>query len=197
MTISTETFIDVQIGSAPNDGSGDDLRTAFTKVNQNFSNISSIGFDAANINVSGDIESTGNITTSRYFVGNGSALTGIIAVSSYNNTNVAAYLPTYYGNVGNVALEANLSAIVGTLANINSNLGAVSGNITNINQSISNVNVAVASYLPVYSGNLQVGSYAPTANNSPGSAGQLAWDSGYVYICIATNTWKRANISTW
>jgi hypothetical protein len=47
-------------------------------------------------------------------------------------------------------------------------------------------------------GNLTVSNiYVPTANNSVGTAGQIAWDGDYVYICIATNTWKRANISTW
>jgi hypothetical protein len=40
-------------------------------------------------------------------------------------------------------------------------------------------------------------SYVPSANTSPGVAGQVAWDSGHVYICIATNTWRRANIAIW
>jgi hypothetical protein len=47
-------------------------------------------------------------------------------------------------------------------------------------------------------GNLTVSNvYVPTASNSTGTTGQITWDGDYVYICIATDTWKRANISTW
>jgi hypothetical protein len=66
--------------------------------------------------------------------------------------------------------------------------GTLAGNVVT---TFSNSNVTIC-------GNLIVCNvYVPTANNSVGTAGQIAWDSGYVYICIATDTWKRANISTW
>ena len=99
MTISTETFVIVNTGTSANDGTGDNLRTAFVKVNQNFANISDIGFDAGNISVAGSL----------------------------------------------------------VLANV----------------------------------------YVPTLANSTGTAGQIAYDTDHVYICVATDTWKRANISTW
>ncbi len=38
---------------------------------------------------------------------------------------------------------------------------------------------------------------APAAANSTGTAGQWAWDASYIYLCTATNTWKRAAIATW
>jgi len=38
---------------------------------------------------------------------------------------------------------------------------------------------------------------APSTASSTGVAGQIAYDSGHVYICVATNTWKRATLSTW
>jgi len=38
---------------------------------------------------------------------------------------------------------------------------------------------------------------APGTASSTGLAGQIAYDSSYVYVCIAANTWKRAAISTW
>lgn len=34
-------------------------------------------------------------------------------------------------------------------------------------------------------------------STSTGITGQIAWDAEYIYICIATNTWKRVEISTW
>lgn len=105
MTISTEQFTTVNTGLVANDGTGDDLRTAFTKVNENFIAITDIGFDAGNISVSGSIEIGGNL-------------------------------------------------------------------------SIDN-------------------NYVPTANTSPGQAGQIVWDDSHVYICVAANSWKRANLAAW
>ena len=49
---------------------------------------------------SNTISTTGNITAG-YFLGNGSQLTGI-ATGNYSNSNVAAYLPTYSGNIASV-----------------------------------------------------------------------------------------------
>lgn len=37
----------------------------------------------------------------------------------------------------------------------------------------------------------------PASATATGTQGQICWDSNYVYVCVATNTWKRAAISTW
>lgn len=37
----------------------------------------------------------------------------------------------------------------------------------------------------------------PASASATGRAGQIAYDSGYVYVCTATDTWKRAALSTW
>jgi hypothetical protein len=75
--------------------------------------------------------------------GDGSKLTGI--VSSYGNANVAAYLPTYTGNI--------------TAGNIFTNNYLYSNGVsilTGIGGTYSNANVA--SYLPVYGGTISVNS---------------------------------------
>lgn len=38
---------------------------------------------------------------------------------------------------------------------------------------------------------------APSSAGDTGSAGAIAYDADYIYVCIATDTWKRAAISTW
>ena len=38
---------------------------------------------------------------------------------------------------------------------------------------------------------------APASASSNGVAGEVRFDSSYVYVCTANNTWKRATISTW
>ncbi len=37
----------------------------------------------------------------------------------------------------------------------------------------------------------------PATAASSGVAGTIAWDSSYIYVCVATNTWKRVAIATW
>jgi hypothetical protein len=38
---------------------------------------------------------------------------------------------------------------------------------------------------------------APSVSTDPGETGQIKFDSEYIYICVATNTWKRSPISSW
>jgi hypothetical protein len=38
---------------------------------------------------------------------------------------------------------------------------------------------------------------APAATGSTGTAGDIRYDAGYIYVCTATNTWKRAALATW
>jgi hypothetical protein len=106
MTISTESFVTVNVGTSANDGTGDDLRAAFTKVNDNYSNISTKGFNSGNIDVTGSIEASGNITAA-FFSGDGSGLTGV--VGTYDDTDVTTFLPTYSGNVGSLTSTGNLT----------------------------------------------------------------------------------------
>jgi len=105
MTISTEQFISVNVGTNINDGTGDSLRDAFNKINQNFSNISSIGVNTGNISCQRTIEILGNL----------------------------------------ILQEPSV----------------------------------------------------PATSNAAGAAGQITWDNNYIYICVATNTWKRASLATW
>ena len=42
-----------------------------------------------------------------------------------------------------------------------------------------------------------VSSDIPGSATATGTAGAIRFDSGYVYICIATDTWKRAALATW
>lgn len=37
----------------------------------------------------------------------------------------------------------------------------------------------------------------PASAGATGTKGDIKWDSSFVYVCVATNTWKRAAISTW
>jgi hypothetical protein len=38
---------------------------------------------------------------------------------------------------------------------------------------------------------------APASASATGVTGEIRYDSDYMYVCVATNTWKRALIATW
>ena len=40
-------------------------------------------------------------------------------------------------------------------------------------------------------------SKTPASASATGNAGDICWDSSYIYVCIATDTWKRTAIATW
>lgn len=51
--------------------------------------------------------------------------------------------------------------------------------------------------LTVASFNLAALNTAPASAGATGTAGQIKIDADYIYICTATNTWKRVAIATW
>ena len=40
-------------------------------------------------------------------------------------------------------------------------------------------------------------SKTPSSASDTGNQGDICWDSSYIYVCTATNTWKRSAIATW
>jgi len=81
------------------------------------------------------VTTSGNVTAS-YFVGNGSLLSGI--ATNYSNVNVAAYLPSYTGNIsaGNLLItdaflitanSANNFSTMATVANNDARISATNG----------------------------------------------------------------------
>lgn len=104
------TVSNVNIGTYPNDGQGDPLRTAFTKINKNFSNVYQMALagGGGNVDFSGNIVVGGNLianiaviansitskgnVTANYFIGDGSKLSGI--------TSGGSGLPTQYNQSG-------------------------------------------------------------------------------------------------
>lgn len=47
------------------------------------------------------------------------------------------------------------------------------------------------------SANITLSNTVPANSSSNGLAGTICYDSDYIYICVANNTWKKASISSW
>lgn len=54
----------------------------------------------------------------------------------------------------------------------------------------------------VISGGLSVATgvatgYAPVSASSPGTVGQIAFDTNYLYVAVGADTWKRVALNSW
>ena len=109
--------------------------------------------------------------------------TGVVAIQNLAFGDTSVSLDAANVNVtGNVLPTANTTYSLGS---------------SNLRWNQLHANVVNASSIST-TGNIVVGNYyIPTANNSAGTSGQIVYDNNYVYICVATNTWKRANLATW
>jgi hypothetical protein len=140
----TSSISDINIGTSPNDGTGDNIRASFSKVDSNFSNISSFlsgtRVDFLNANVSFNLLSN-YITVANLFVANA---TGTTASFSSNITagnviaNSAIYATSGIYNAGITSLVGNAS---------------VGGALTITGQSSFGANMSVAgSMIPAVNG---------------------------------------------
>lgn len=51
--------------------------------------------------------------------------------------------------------------------------------------------------LNIFAANLVISNTVPANSSSTGLAGTIARDSNYFYVCVANNSWKRTELSTW
>ena len=172
MTITTHEFTSINVGASANDGTGDELRTAFIKVNANFDYISNTGVTTGNISATAieatSLTTTANVTANGVSAGN--VRTTTLDATTLNSTNISA--------------TANVTADGATVGNI---FIAGSADVNTVNSVSLNTtgNVVFAT------------SYVPVTAVDGGTAGQIAYDADYVYICVATDSWKRANLAAW
>jgi hypothetical protein len=166
------------------------------------------GVTASNIGIIGYI-GLGNTTMKSYVDGQ---ITSANAGVSLSNTSMKSYVDGQItsANAGVSLSNTSMKSYVdGQITSANA--GVVTANIAMKgyvdNQTYSNVNVLT--YLETtFDGNISgnvgfldrltfANVYTPTLSNAQGISGQITWDNSYIYICVGTNAWKRANISTW
>ena len=106
------------------------------------------------------------------------------------------------------SLRSNITAANSAISTNTASIATINANIAAANSVISTKTVYsnsnVAAYLTTYSGSiggsitvgalLQAPQYTK-ASNATGTVGQICWDSNYIYVCTATNTWKRVGLT--
>ena len=120
--------------------------------------------------------------------------------------NIYANLSTQIGNAAAQQVTINY-LLANTIAQENQ-VDSLRANIIAANTAISTMNFYsnsnAAAYLTTYSGSIggtiTLGTLLQSplttkASNATGTVGQICWDSNYIYICTATNTWKRVALT--
>ena len=154
------------------------------------SNISGGGGSYSNANVAnylptytGSLDSVDTITTTgnisvgagAFFIGDGGLLSNISTGTVYSNANVAAYMPTYTGNLGNVD---NIT-LSGTIAGNGAGLTDITG--ANVTGQVANALVAGTVYTNAQPNITSVGqltSLGVTGNITLGAGGFFIGDGG-------------------
>ena len=191
MTITTSQFIAVNVGATANDGTGDDLRTAFTKINDNFANISDVGYSAANISVTGDIVSVGNVTAANVTAGNAiatnlygliqtptqSQITSLGTLSGLTSSGIIHVTNTTQStnfNNGAVIIDGGLG-VAGDIR-INGNLYVQNVASVNTTTLVSTSPLVFFDTIPAYPYNFDIGFYG----NFTGGVGNVNQYTGFV-----------------
>lgn len=75
---------------------------------------------------------------------------------------------------------------------------APSGTAGNAITFTSRMTLSEAGNLTITTGDLIITApTTPASAAASGTIGTIAWDTSYLYVCIASNTWKRVAIATW
>jgi len=140
--------------------------------------IRNVGDTSTLLNVDGVGATTigGNLTVSGGTVTSGS---GTLTLNSSANTVVLQ-------SAGTTALTLDSSQN----ATFAGDIRFSAGNSFDIGATGTRVRTAFIKTLVTTSG-------APASASATGTAGTMTWDADYIYVCTATNTWKRVAIATW
>jgi hypothetical protein len=126
-------------------------------------------------------------TSLQFRRGNTSAATAVIGLQGelYVNTDTNTLAVHDGTNAGGHGVMPNQSSL-GITYNTTSNVLTLSGTVSSLLHLATNSGAA----------GLQVGLYTPATSSATGTAGMISVDASYIYVCTATNTWKRAALST-
>lgn len=96
---------------------------------------------------------------------------------------------------GNYALAVGRQASAGATGSVA--IGTDSGGVGASTTTNNEIALGTANHTVSVTGKIKAAQRTPASATAPGVTGEICWDANYIYICTATNTWKRTAISTW
>lgn len=225
----------IGLGTSPNDGTGDSIRVAGDKINDNFvelynllgdgttlgdatfttlttptvtnsgtlalsatgANIitaSTNGVERARIDSSGVPTFTQSVNSSVTYLtqtNNGTASGTGLKITAQSGAYVGKFDIAAAGALAQLGTETNHPFLLIT-NNVEAARFDSSGNF------LIGTTTTGASKLVVADDSIQVNTAkTPASASATGTTGQIAWDASYIYVCTATNTWRRVAHGTW
>ena len=101
------------------------------------------------------------------------------ATNSYPDFQLRAWESAYWGNWFFQVMDSQASRSFLTIRRDSGYVGI--GNITDMLAPLDIAGESIRLRQP----------QTPAAANAPGAVGTICWDAGYVYVCVAQDTWKR------
>jgi hypothetical protein len=102
---------------------------------------------------------------------------------------------TYGGKITYLQKDSDATEIIGRLRlgydGVNSDVAVV----THCDAPTGGLGITAAGITA--RGNLALKTKTPASATAAGIAGTICWDAEWIYICVATNTWKRVAITSW
>ena len=138
------------------------------------------------------------------FAGGSSGFALVTQIVTYGALGGGLQLPSNSGGAGyDLVLSAGDAGATGRGGNVYIKVGLQNtsggnGSVIFLDQTGTQVASLGATGIWTISGALIMSTTAtPASAAASGTTGQIAWDSSYIYVCTATNTWKRVAIATW
>ena len=142
-----------------------------------------------------DVVGTGKFTATQSLIANGTS--GTYSTWQHNGTSVGdlgtGNQVLSSGSTGDFAFTSRAGALVFGIntvekVRIDPSGRLLVGTSTDIGGALFQVN----------GDRIRVGTAkTPASASATGTAGEICWDANYIYVCTATNTWKRTAIATW
>lgn len=180
----------------------------------------SIGWASMSANISGventalGMQSLDSNTTGDYNVSIGARVLSNNTTGQYNTAVGMQSLGNNESGTNNTALGYGAGVYAtGASSNnvyIGNRAGPSSGIVINNKLYISNENgtpliggdfsaktVSIDGAITVTQFNISTLNTAPASATATGTLGEIRYDANYMYVCVATNTWKRSALTTW
>lgn len=137
----------------------------------------------------------------------GATGSGVALVSSGSDTDVTAFYQTKGAGVHNFTTSSGSTRqmqVSHTASSVNylRMSGGATGNAPVLSSQGTDTNVDInltprgTGRLVLTAGIFNAQLSAPATSTSSGSAGDIRWDADYIFVCTATNTWKRTLLTT-
>ena len=100
-------------------------------------------------------------------------------------------LPSSSISVGGSTIVSSTSVTADSFQTISASFTATSSAVQ------CSVAATFTAFDSTMAGTFRLAGSAPSSSTDTGTAGQIAVDADYIYVCTATDTWKRVAIATW